>query len=260
MTELTDLWTDFTWALFDWLSVPGLVIPVCLSLTLIVLMVKVPKWMQPLRRILPLLLVSYLVLTMPLIASMLTRGLTTFLPSSPQQTADAIVVLSRSDEVGYSRYDLAIQLWQQGRAPKIFVTSLGRVGYMTDRLKRESLPKDILDGTVCARTTYEEAVSTAAILHPKQVESIFLVTDAPHLLRSTLTFRALGFSVLPRVAPFPSEFPTLQRSFLALREYLGLISYALLGRLPEQTSKSLDQLPLEISQPSECVIEWLNRS
>ena len=260
MTGFTDFWTAFTWTVFDWLSVPGLVIPVGVSLTLVFLVAKVPAGMKPLRRLIPLLLISYLLLATPFVASLLTSGLTRFLPIQTEQSADAIVVLSRSDAVGYARYDLAIQLWQAERAPKIFVTSLGRVGYMIDRLRREALPKEILDGTVCARTTYEEAVSTAAILRPKHVESIFLVTDAPHMLRSALTFQALGFRVLPQVAPFPSEFPTLQRSFLALREYLGLISYSLLGRLPRQGATSADRLPPETPQPSDCIVEWLTPS
>ncbi|MEO0988488.1 MAG: YdcF family protein [Cyanobacteria bacterium J06639_14] len=259
MPALTDIWTTFTWTLFHWLSEPKLFVPIGLGITLGVFVTKLPAWMKPLRRILPVLLASYFVLATPGAASLLIKGLTVILPPGTDQSVDAIVVLSRNDDLGYSRYTLALQLWRENRAPKIFVTSFGRVGYMTDRLKREALPMKILDGTACARTTYEEASSAAVLLRPQNVERIILITDPPHLLRSVLTFRAFGFEVFPQVASFHAELPAVQKSLLALREYFGLVSYAVLGRFSKQ---SLDKTSFagDRTQPSECVIKWLDRS
>ncbi|NER78108.1 MAG: YdcF family protein [Leptolyngbya sp. SIO1D8] len=261
MPEPTNLWTTFTWALFDWVSSPRIFVPFCLSVIFLALVAKRPTWLRSLSKVAACLLVSYCLLATPLTASILVKGLTFSLPENdPPQSADAIVVLSRDDELGYSRYDLAIQLWQEDRSPKIFVTALGRVGYMTARFKGEGWPVSALDGTTCARTTYEEAISAAAILQPKGVERIFLITDSPHLFRAASIFRALGFTVFPQAASLPTELPTLKKSLLALREYLGFINYTILGRFREHTLEESRQLTQATIDSSDCLVDWLRKA
>ncbi|MBE7382506.1 MAG: YdcF family protein [Leptolyngbya sp. SIO1E4] len=259
MSRLTSLWTTFTWTLFDWASAPKILIPACLSIVLLALVIKTPKWFKALGKVVACLLAAYLCLATPLAASILIKGLTAFGFANAGESADAIVVLSRGDELGYSRYDLAIRLWQAHRAPKIFVTTIGRVGYMTARFKQEGWPLAALEGTTCARTTYEEAMSAAAILHPQHVEKVILITDSPHMLRSTLTLQALGFKVLPQVSPFPPQLPALDKSLLALREYLGLMNYAALGRLQEHPLDQWDRSSESASIPANCTVEWLDK-
>ena len=260
MQDLTDLWTSFTWSLLNGLNSPRIIIPTFLSVIFLALVTGSSRRVSLLGKTAIFLMGSYLILTMPFTASLLIRGLTLSIPIDSGKSADAIVVLTRGDELGTSRYDLAIQLWKERRAPKIFLTTRGRVGYMTNRFREEKLPRRVLDGTVCARTTYEEAVSSFSILWPKGVQKIFLITDPLHILRSSLTFQAQGFMVFPKVALLPTELSALQRSLLALREYLGLVSYAILGRFQMQEPHDLARFSHGDLTPSSCLIEWLRNS
>lgn len=221
MPDFTNVWTAFTRTVFLWAASPRVIVPVLAALSALAIMPKVPVQARQLGKGMAVLLSGYLLLATPLIANGLMAGLTWRLPAYDHGFGDAAVVLSRGDELGLNRYDLAIQLWQQERVPEIFVTSMGRVDYMTNRFKQDNLTPSALNGSTCARTTYEEAVSTAALLRPRRIENIILITDTAHMWRSVLTFQRLGFKVLPYVAPYPSELSSLQRSVLALREYLG---------------------------------------
>ena len=48
-----------------------------------------------------------------------------------------------------------------------------------------------------SRTTWENAVHSAALLRGRGVHRVLLVTDRPHLTRATLSFRAQGLDVVP---------------------------------------------------------------
>ena len=212
MRILTDIWTTFTWTLFDFASTPRLVIPISLVIVVLSLVLKKPKWLKFLGKVTAVLTVVYLALATPLVASTLIQGLTNFLPpntNSVPENVDVIVVLRREEELGYSCYDLGVQLWQENRAPKLFVTGLEQTTYMINWFQAEGWPLTILEGTLCARTTYEEALSAVAILPPETARNIILITDPPHLLRSLLTFQAFGFEVSPIMHPLPSELPAL---------------------------------------------------
>jgi len=92
-----------------------------------------------------------------------------------------------------------------------------------------------------SRNTYESAVNTYRLLHPRAGERWVLVTSATHMPRAIGTFRKAGWSALP----FPVDFQTMGvdhldlyfdlRSALndlhdALYEWAGLIAYRILGR------------------------------
>ena len=94
-----------------------------------------------------------------------------------------------------------------------------------------------------SRNTYENAVFTKALVKPQAGETWLLVTSASHMPRSVGIFRKIGFSVVP----YPSEYRTrgttrelwnpvrqfsegMQRTDMAVREWIGLVAYYWAGR------------------------------
>ena len=263
MPDLTNTWITFTRTVFLYATCPQLVVPLLLAFSALALAPRIPLLGKYVGRLAAVLLAIYLALATPVAASVLVKGLTVFLQPYAGESADTVVVLGRGDELGYDRYDLAIQLWKKERVSKIFVTNLGRIGYMTNRLKREGLPLSALAGSTCARTTYEEAVSAVTLLQPQQVDHIVLITDPAHVWRSTLTFRHLGFNVQPLLAPYPPDFSALNQSLLALREYLGLVQYAMLGRLGRLGRSTGQDSFVSLANQlglSNCTVKWLRKA
>ncbi|HBE17496.1 MAG TPA: YdcF family protein [Cyanobacteria bacterium UBA11159] len=247
----TNLWTKFTWGVFSWLTTPWLVILPLLIIIAIPWLFHSPRWKRYLSKPLAILLLIYCLSTSPPIAFLAVRGLVSFLPPDSGATADAIVVLSRG-ELGASRYEVATNLWQANRAPQIFPIGKLDAFQIRKSLKNRGIApkiiskKIIIYKQVCARTTEEEAEFTAAILGPKNVREIILITDPPHMLRSFLTFRRFGFSVIPHPSPLPQNLEAVKVTFLAFREYLGLVSYALLGRFQSSSSHQLQHPSAEV--------------
>ena len=93
-----------------------------------------------------------------------------------------------------------------------------------------------------SRNTYENAVYTRALVDPKPSERWLLVTSAWHMPRAVGAFRRAGFDVLPwptdyrtggtsdLVQPFDRMTEGLRRTDMAVREWIGLVAYWLLGR------------------------------
>jgi hypothetical protein len=50
------------------------------------------------------------------------------------------------------------------------------------------------------------------------------------MLRSLLTFRSLGFTVIPHLSPLPPDLPQGKKAVMVFYEYMGLVSYGLRGR------------------------------
>ncbi|PSR19083.1 YdcF family protein [filamentous cyanobacterium CCP3] len=259
MPDLTNIWTTFTRTVFLSASSPRFVTPALLAISALALVPRIPLWSKCVGRLMALLLAIYLLLATPLAASVLMKGLSLFLQPYAGESADAVVVLSRGKELGFSRYDLAIDLWQQGRVSKIFVTNLGRISYVADQFKQANLPLSALVGSTCARTTYEEAISAGTLLQPQQIENIVLITDPAHMWRSVLTFRRLGFTLWPLLSSYPPDLSALDRSVLALREYLGLVHYAILGRLAPSTGQDLAEALANQLGLTNCTVRWLSK-
>jgi uncharacterized SAM-binding protein YcdF (DUF218 family) len=89
------------------------------------------------------------------------------------------------------------------------------------------------------RTTYEDALYTAALLKPNPSEKWLLVTSAVHMPRAVGCFRNAGF----QVEPYPMEFrsapplygfapgsPALNHLDTAAKEWIGLVVYRLMGK------------------------------
>jgi uncharacterized SAM-binding protein YcdF (DUF218 family) len=237
---ITERWVRFSWSTFDWLTDPWRVILPLLPLIVLPILLGSSRWKRWLSQPIVWLLLVYLIVISPPIAALMVRGLTFFVPADSGAPADAIVVLSRGAEEAGSRYELAVRLWQANRAPQIFVTAKGNVAKTHSLLNQAGAPGSVLSGTACAMTTQDEASSTAAILGPQGVRTIVLVTDPPHMLRSMLTFRGLGFAVIPHISPLPADLSSAKRSLLALREYPGLLSYFALGRFQQQSIDALE--------------------
>lgn len=107
----------------------------------------------------------------------------------------------------------------------------GRIGLDPDRVIYEDR----------SRNTYESAVNTYRMLHPRPGERWVLVTSAAHMPRAIGVFRKAGWDPLP----YPVDFGTMGVDSLdlmfdlraalndlngALHEWVGLIAYRLLGR------------------------------
>ncbi|MGF1515733.1 MAG: YdcF family protein [Elainellaceae cyanobacterium] len=225
------LWANFTWHSFGWFTNVKFVVTVLLTLAGLSWLVKRPlrHWLRGLSFG---LLALYLIAASPALTTLGFQGLTQFLasPKAEDLSAEAIVLLGRGPDLRDARTDAAFALWERQVAPQVFVSGRGDTPPMIQKLRAKGLPAGAVDGEPCSSTTEENAQYTASILQPQGVRRIVLVTDGPHMLRSLLTFRSLGFDAMPYVTPLPETLRQSQTKFLIAREYLGLISYGALGR------------------------------
>ncbi len=229
------------WLRFEWLNKPLLVVLLLLAffgLRWVVMHTRCRRWLSSPRASLLLFGVT---VTLPLIFLVVAvKGLVVFLPTDSGKAADAIVVLGRGGLFYEQRVNLAAELWQAGRAPMIFASGRGDARNMIEQLEAKGIPKRVLDGEECSLTTLENAVFTAAVLHPRGIRQILLITDEPHMLRSLLVFRSQGFTVIAHTTALPSFFSFKTEAFLSLKEYPGLINYALRGLFHSQRSPELN--------------------
>lgn len=175
-------------------------------------------------------------------------GLTAFLPVDSGNTVDAIVVLGRGTEFRDLRVAEAQKLWQANRASRVFASGMSDARSIVQELQALGIPKQNLDGEECSQSTKENAQFTQAILHPLGVRTILLVTDAPHLLRSVLTFRSVGFHVISHPSSLPVHLLPQEELWLLVREYLSLVQYALTGQFNLHSSNLSKDVPKEVIQ------------
>ena len=92
-----------------------------------------------------------------------------------------------------------------------------------------------------SRNTHENAVMTHALIRPNANETWVLITSAMHMPRSVGVFRKAGWKVLPYPVDFKTDGTGEFRYFsgfgaglgglsTALKEWIGLIAYRVLGR------------------------------
>lgn len=93
-----------------------------------------------------------------------------------------------------------------------------------------------------SRTTYENARLSYDLVAPKPDETWLLITSAAHMPRAVGTFRRAGWHVLPvptsyltkdLVAALSPQFDLtdgIDELYIAVREWIGLIAYRLMGR------------------------------
>lgn len=193
------------------------------------------RWLSKPRTI---LLLFCLTAIFPLLFVVADKGLLFFLATDSGTPADAVVVLGRGWPLMHDRVNVTAELWQARRAPQIFASGRSDTPHLLQLLKEKGIPQQVLDGENCSVTTDENAVFTAAILQPRGIRRILLVTDSAHMLRSLLVFRAYGFTVIPHISPVPAHWNSKEKGILKLREYGGLVNYGVRGLLhPQQLSE-----------------------
>lgn len=243
---LSSLWTFFTWELEEWLTTPWQVVLVLVMLLVSPLLAQSKRWRRSLSYPAAIALGIYLLLATPLGAGVVGWGFTQWNPPDTGERVDAIVVLGRGPEADAPRVATTTALWSHQRAPLIFVSGVDDAPKIAAQLRDAGVPNQAVRGEACSRTTEENSRFTSALLYPQGVRRILLVTDTPHMLRSRLVFQRYGFKVLAAPCELPQHWRPIQRSILALREYSGLISYALMGRF--QSRLPLEAAPATLEQ------------
>nr|WP_278003661.1 YdcF family protein [Nodosilinea sp. TSF1-S3] len=209
---------------------PHLVLPV-LAVTIVAPWIVRPRrWKRRISLAGVLLVLLYSLGLSPLGTQLGGKGLALLIPQDSGQPADAIVVLGRGRDFRPSRVQVAAELWRQQRAPLIFASGRGDATEIGQMLEAVGVPTAAIDGEPCSGTTNENALFTAALLQPQGIRRLILVTDPPHMARSLLTFRSLGFEVNPHPSPVPNGLGDRSQRFLVLREWAGLIGYGMMGR------------------------------
>lgn len=228
--EAVTSWGAMIWRVLRWLLSPAKVISVLMVAIALVWLVRSirRKWVWSGCGV--LLLAAYLLLISPLGVNASSQLLVNLLPQDSGDRADAIVVLGRGDGMRPQRVQVAADLWKADRAPIVFASGRRDALEIAQGLEAQNVPGSAIDGESCSRTTEENALFTSLLLKPRQMQRIVLVTDPPHMLRSLLTFRSLGFEVIPHPNPLPPDFGTRQQASLVFREYFSLMGYGALGR------------------------------
>jgi uncharacterized SAM-binding protein YcdF (DUF218 family) len=127
----------------------------------------------------------------------------------------------------------------------LFYTSMSEAGVAKRFFTRLGIDPGRILLEEKSRTTSENAALTKALVTPSPGERWLLVTSAFHMPRAMGCFRAAGFDLMPwpvdfrtrgpgdllRFSPRPSE--AWRRIDLAVKEWLGLLAYRLIGRIKD---------------------------
>lgn len=233
------------WSSVGWRKMLLLVVLISLVIFAIGWIIQNKRARRWLRSRKTFLLLFCITASVPLIFGLAAKGLVAFLPTDTGETTQSIVVLGRGPKFEKERINAATELWQAKRAPRIFVSGFGDAPELIRKLKAKGIPDRAVDGENCSRITWENALFSAAILHPQEIRQILLVTDEPHMLRSLLLFRANGFTVIPHPTPLPPNFGFKATAFLIIREYMGLVTYSFQGLFHPQRSSEVDSPVLD---------------
>ncbi len=193
-----------------------------------------------------ILVLVYLTVTSSFMVQFATWGLTFPLPKDRGDSVDVLVILGRGEELREDRVDEVTKIWEEKRVPRIFVSGTMDVLPIIDRLRLRGVPGEVMGGEGCSQSTEENALYTSAVLYPQGVRKIILVTDAPHMLRSFLLFRNLGFTVIPHPSPLPAQWSARQKLDAIVREYIALVDYAFTNRFRQHSLTEIENPPAEI--------------
>ncbi|MDY6896988.1 MAG: YdcF family protein [Cyanobacteriota bacterium] len=233
-------WLGIKSMIIDWLMTPTLIVLPLVFLIFLPWIVPRFRWKRLWSGFATLLLIAYFSAQFPLTTAVANKGLVAFVPPDKGQTADAIVVLGRGETFRNSRIKVAANLWESQRAPLIFASGSGDGSEIVNGLQKRGIPSESLNEEHCSRTTKENALFTASVLQPQGINKIILVTDPPHMLRSLLTFRNVGFEVIPHQSPAPHLTQT-RKAMMMIYEYMGLVKYGLKGEFIPQNMAQKEQ-------------------
>ncbi|MBC7971632.1 MAG: YdcF family protein [Verrucomicrobia bacterium] len=220
---------------------------ILLTLIGVLWLISSRRWRRGFLNPLAIVIIIYLGITSPLGVALATQGLTAPLPTDAGESVDSIVVLGRGDDFRNRRIEIAEHLWRDKRSSKIFASGMLDAEFIIEQLKKNGVAAPALSGERCSQSTEENALFTAAVLHPQNVQKILLITDPPHLLRSVLSFQASGFTVIPHASPLPPAWAPERRLSLLLREYAGLIQYAVTNRFRQRSTFELEHPPIDVT-------------
>jgi uncharacterized SAM-binding protein YcdF (DUF218 family) len=214
-----------SWIWLEWFSDPIRVIFTLLFLMSLPWLFRSRRWLRRVRAYAIALLIVYLILISPPFVELATAGIVSPLSPDPGIKVGAIVILGRGREHSPSRAGVAAQLWREQRAPIIFASGINDAPELAQLLRTNGISAASISGEGCSKTTWENAVFTKAVLQPRGIKQILLVTDAPHLWRSLLIFEQVGFQVIPAISPLSDQMTSPQRAMLLLREYFFVALY-----------------------------------
>ena len=222
------------------------------------------------RWLVTLAIVYYVMSTLPaplLLATVLARGYEPLAPGPALDGLTTVVVLSggsdtvvgRDREVGLlgreslSRALEGVRVFQMVRDARIVATGspderpdgpapIAEALVMRSALASMGVPEDRVLLETQGRNTREQAVNVAALLRPRGVSRVVLVTSAFHMRRAESAFRAAGLLAVPAVSTSGADdapiadyivpsLGTLQLSTWVLHEYVGLAYYRMRGWL-----------------------------
>ncbi len=225
----TRAWTLLSGLILFMVSRPLIVATIIVAFACLPWIFNRSRWQKLTIRLTLALLAIYLIIISPVFSRLGTQLLVKFLPADSGAQADAVVVLGRGWEQNPVRAKIAGSLWQAKRAPFIFLSGRKDAPLMAQFIQAD-FPDAKVDGEPCSLTTDQNAEFTAALLRPKGIKRIILVTDPPHMWRSLLTFQSFGFKVTPSFSPLSTEMRPIKKRFLVIRESIGLLGYGLMGR------------------------------
>ena len=142
------------------------------------------------------------------------------------------------------RYPNARIVFSGGNGNLVGDISAKEADYALPMLEALGVAKERLTAERLSRNTVENAEFTKAIAKPKPGEHWLLVTSAFHMPRSIGLFRKAGFEVeaypvdwrtsKPEVLWFSSISTNgLERTDVAMREWIGLLAYRLTGKIDD---------------------------
>lgn len=155
------------------------------------------------------------------------------------QAADRIVAAATLAR----QYPNARILLSGGNANLIAEDSAKEADYATSVLESLGIAKERLVLERRSRNTRENAEFSKAVANPKKGERWLLVTSAYHMPRSMGVFRNAGFDVEPYPVDWrvggagslltfsPISIEGLQRTDIAVREWMGLAAYWATGKI-----------------------------
>lgn len=154
--------------------------------------------------------------------------------------SEAIVVLgcelygSTPSPTLVARLEKAIELYKQGYGQYIIVTGgQGRTEFLPEgeRMKTYLVEKGIDEKVIYvenrATSTYENLEYIRPILAEKEVETIVIVTNRFHVLRSLAIADSLGYKASAAPADMPDKVTEIKNTF---RECLAVIKFLMLHR------------------------------
>ncbi|WP_026349984.1 YdcF family protein [Bordetella sp. FB-8] len=147
-------------------------------------------------------------------------------------------------DTAMTRLDMAIDLYEAGRAPKIVLSGGALAGDVSDaksmayRVRQNGIPENALILENSSRTTHENALLTEDKLELHDIHNVLLVTSALHMPRAMAAFAKQGVNAtavptpsqisLPAdgsVSPWLPNARAFEASRSIIKEYAGLLVY-----------------------------------